>query len=80
MIFSTMVIGRCAAVLRPGGGDTFAGQARLVVIEQSAVFDDVLRDRIETVGELGKRNLFAARMRSIKPKSVEVSSPMFCEF
>src|SRR5437762_2192340 len=38
----------------------FSGQARLVVIKQTAVFDDVSRNRIETFGEFFQRDLFPA--------------------
>src|SRR5206468_6837113 len=38
----------------------FARQARFVVIEEPAVFDDRLRDRIQTVSEFCERDLFAA--------------------
>src|SRR5262249_16128579 len=36
-----------------------AGESRFVVVEQAAVRDDVLRYLIETLGELGKRDVFA---------------------
>src|SRR5947207_10782514 len=38
----------------------FSGQPRLVVIKQTAVFDDVSRNRIETFGEFFQRDLFPA--------------------
>src|SRR6185503_5725885 len=37
----------------------FASQARFVVVEQSAVFDNVSRDWIKTIGELSQRYLGA---------------------
>ena len=58
MIFSTSVIGRGGVVKRRRRH--FAGETRLVVLEEPAVLDDVLRDRIETLGELRERDLFAA--------------------
>jgi len=77
-IFSQSVIGRAAVVMAGGVVSPFS-RARLYAKRPPCSTIDALMGSSSFVNsEIGIASPFS--MRSIRPKSVDVSRPMFCEF